>query len=73
MQIKNVENFNLQDCDNYLKNNQNGELVESVRLRQKQLIDQTNQVNQKKDEDIQIQKNLLKNQSQNIAHYQKSL
>ena len=51
MQIKNVENFNLQDCDNYLKNNQNGELVESVRLRQKQLIDQTNQVNRKKDEE----------------------
>lgn len=51
MQIKNVEHFNLQDCDNYLKNNPNGELVESVRLRQKQLIDQTNQVNRKKDEE----------------------
>ena len=51
MQIKNVENFNLQDCDNYLKNNQNGELVESVRLRQKQLIDQTNQVSREKDEE----------------------
>ena len=48
MQIKNVEHFNLQDCDNYLKNNPNGELVESVRLRQKQLIDQTNQVIGKK-------------------------
>ena len=51
MQIKNVEHFNLQDCNNYLKNNPNGELVESVRLRQKQLIDQTNQVNRKKDEE----------------------
>ena len=51
MQIKNVENFNLQDCDNYLKNNPNGELAESVRLRQKQLIEQTIQVNRKKDEE----------------------
>lgn len=48
MQIKNVENFNLQDCDNYLKNNPNGELAESVRLRQKQLKEQTIQVNRKK-------------------------
>lgn len=51
MQIKNVENFNLQDCDNYLKTNPNGELAESVRLRQKQLIEQTIQVNRKKDEE----------------------
>ena len=51
MQIKNVENFNLQDCDSYLKNNPNGELAESVRLRQKQLIDQTNQVSREKDEE----------------------
>lgn len=51
MQIKNVENFNLQDCESYLKNNPNGELAESVRLRQKQLIDQTNQVSREKDEE----------------------
>ena len=51
MQIKNVENFNLQDCESYFKNNPNGELAESVRLRQKQLIDQTNQVSREKDEE----------------------
>lgn len=46
MQIKNIENFNLQDCEEFLKDNLNsekdnlnGELVDLVRGRQKRLMD----------------------------------
>ena len=50
MQIKNVDNFNLQDCEKYLNENPNSELANAVKIRQTQLMNEILQ-SRKKDEE----------------------
>lgn len=50
MQIKNVDNFNLQDCERFLNENPNSDLADSVRLRQRQLMDEIFRANKRDEE-----------------------
>lgn len=50
MQIKNVDNFNLQDCENFLKNNPDSELAGAVSARREKLMDEIFQ-SKKREED----------------------
>ena len=50
MQIKNVDNFNLQDCERFLNENPNSDLADAVRLRQRQLMDEIFRANERDEE-----------------------
>lgn len=50
MQIKNVDNFNLQDCERFLNENPNSDLADAVRLRQRQLMDEIFRANKRDEE-----------------------
>lgn len=51
MQIKNIENFNLKDCENYLNNHPDSEWVDAVKSRQAQLRDEIFRINKREDEE----------------------
>lgn len=53
MQIKNVDNFNLQDCERFLNENPNSDFADSVRVQQRQLMDEIFRAN-KRDEEARI-------------------
>ena len=50
MQIKNVDNFNLQDCERFLNQNPDSHLADAVRVRQGQLMEEVF-LSKKKDEE----------------------
>lgn len=50
MQIKNVDNFNLQDCEKFLNENPNSDLADAVRLRKRQLMDEILRANKRDEE-----------------------
>ena len=50
MQIKNVDNFNLQDCERFLNENPNSDLADTVRVRQRQLMDEIFRANKRDEE-----------------------
>ena len=50
MQIKNVGNFNLQDCERFLNENPNSDFADSVRVRQRQLMDEIFRANKRDEE-----------------------
>ena len=50
MKIKNIDNFSLQDCEKFLKENPYSELTDAVRTRQKQIMDEMFRNNRKNDE-----------------------
>lgn len=50
MQIKNVDNFNLQDCERFLNGNPDSELADAVRVRQRQLMDEIFRSNKRDEE-----------------------
>lgn len=50
MQIKNVDNFNLQDCERFLNENPNSDFADSVRVRQRQLMDEIFRTNKRDEE-----------------------
>lgn len=50
MQIKNVDNFNLQDCERFLNENPNSDFADSVRVRQRQLMDEIFRANKRDEE-----------------------
>lgn len=50
MQIKNVDNFNLQDCERFLTENPDSDLSDAVKVRQKQLMDEIFRAKQRGEE-----------------------
>lgn len=50
MQIKNVDNFNLQDCERFLNENLNSDFADAVRMRQRQLMDEIFRANKRDEE-----------------------
>ncbi|MCD8235171.1 MAG: hypothetical protein LUD00_00650 [Prevotellaceae bacterium] len=60
MQIKNVDIFNLQDCERFLNENPDSDLADAVRERQRRLLDEIFRTNKRDEEARKAQINSCK-------------